>query len=44
LAQDFDVRTDLPQYRIWRHGELVEEPMEVGHVWRDDLVSFAIGC
>jgi uncharacterized protein YcsI (UPF0317 family) len=44
LAQDFDVRTDLPQYRIWRHGELVEEPTEVGHVWRDDLVSFAIGC
>lgn len=44
LARDFDVRTDLPQYRVWRNGELVEEPTDVRHVWRDDLVSFAIGC
>jgi uncharacterized protein YcsI (UPF0317 family) len=44
LANDFDVRTDLPRYRIWRNGELVVEPTEIGHVWRDDLVSFAIGC
>ena len=44
LAADLDIRTDLPLYRVWRNGELVEEPTEIGHVWRDDLVSFAIGC
>ena len=44
LARDLDIRTDLPCYRVWRHGELVEEPTDIGHVWRDDLVSFAIGC
>ena len=44
LCRDFDVRTDLPRYRVWRNGELVEEPTDVRHVWRDDLVSFAIGC
>ncbi|MGC2199568.1 MAG: putative hydro-lyase [Stellaceae bacterium] len=44
LGHDLDIRTDLPRYRIWRHGELVEEPTEVSHVWRDDLVSFALGC
>src|SRR5277367_1942171 len=44
LGQDLDIRTDLPKYRVWRHGELVEEPLEVSHVWRDDLVSFALGC
>jgi uncharacterized protein YcsI (UPF0317 family) len=44
LARDFDVRTDLPRYRIWRNGELVDEPTDVRKVWRDDLVSFAIGC
>ncbi len=44
LARDFDVRTDVPRYRVWRDGELVEEPTDVRHVWRDDLVSFAIGC
>src|SRR5208337_3080421 len=25
LARDLDIRTDLPRYRVWRHGELVEE-------------------
>ncbi len=44
LGRDLDVRTDLPRYRVWRYGELVEEPTSVDHVWRDDLVSFAIGC
>jgi uncharacterized protein YcsI (UPF0317 family) len=44
LGADLDIRTDLPRYRVWRRGELVEEPVEIGHVWRDDLVSFALGC
>src|SRR6266403_5819666 len=44
LGEDLDIRTDLPRYRVWRRGELVEEPLEVSHVWRDDLVSFALGC
>jgi uncharacterized protein YcsI (UPF0317 family) len=44
LGRDIDTRTDIPRYRVWRHGELVEEPTDVRHVWRDDLVSFAIGC
>jgi uncharacterized protein YcsI (UPF0317 family) len=44
LAEDLDIRTDLPRYRVWRHGELVAEPQDVRDVWRDDLVVFAIGC
>ena len=44
LGEDLDIRTDLPRYRVWRHGELVEEPLDISHVWRDDLVSFALGC
>src|SRR3954453_1637598 len=24
LGRDLDIRTDLPRYRVWRHGELVE--------------------
>src|SRR5438445_2353898 len=44
LNEDLDIRTDLPQYRMWRRGELVEEPTEVSRLWRDDLVSFALGC
>lgn len=44
LGADLDVRTDLPKYRVWRRGALVEEPADVRHVWRDDLVTFALGC
>ena len=44
LGADLDIRTDLPRYRVWRNGELIAEPTDVRDVWRDDLVSFAIGC
>jgi uncharacterized protein YcsI (UPF0317 family) len=44
LGKDLDIRTDLPRYRIWRHGELVEEPHDIIHAWRGDLVGFALGC
>lgn len=44
LGLDLDLRTDLPRYRVWRRGELVEEPTEIGGVWRDDLVAFVLGC
>ncbi len=44
LGRDLDIRTDLPLYRVWRHGELVEEPVDIIHAWRGDLVGFALGC
>ncbi|MER6568326.1 putative hydro-lyase [Streptomyces sp. NPDC001093] len=44
LAEGADLRTDLPRYRVWRDGELVEEPTDVHVYWRDDLVSFLLGC
>jgi uncharacterized protein YcsI (UPF0317 family) len=44
LSDDIDIRTDLPKYRVWRNGELAEQPSDIRHLWRDDLVSFAIGC
>jgi uncharacterized protein YcsI (UPF0317 family) len=44
LGEDLDLRTDLPKYRVWRNGEMVEEPTDISHLWRDDLVGFAIGC
>ncbi|BDE97688.1 putative hydro-lyase [Raoultibacter timonensis] len=43
-ATDCDIATDFPKYRIYRHGELVEEVADVSAYWRDDLVSFVIGC
>ena len=44
LGEDIDVRSDLPRYRVWRHGELVDEPTDISGLWRSDLVSFVIGC
>lgn len=43
-ATDCDIATDFPKYRIYRHGELVEETADVAAYWRDDFVSFVIGC
>lgn len=44
LGGDLDIRTDVPRYRVWKHGELLDEPTDIRSHWRDDLVSFAIGC
>lgn len=44
LGEDLDIRTDLPCYRVFRHGELVDEPTDIASYWRDDLVSFVLGC
>ncbi|HEY2927375.1 putative hydro-lyase [Piscinibacter sp.] len=44
LGEDIDIRSDVPRYRVWRHGELVEEPTDIAVLWRDDLVTFVIGC
>ncbi len=41
---DGDVRTDLPGYRVFVDGELVDEPTDVAAYWREDLVSFLVGC
>jgi uncharacterized protein YcsI (UPF0317 family) len=44
LGADLDLRTDLPRYRVWRDGEVVAEPADVQALWREDLVSFVLGC
>ncbi|WP_236574368.1 putative hydro-lyase [Hydrogenophaga sp. PBL-H3] len=44
LGSDIDICSDLPRYRVWRHGELIDEPTDITNLWREDLVSFVIGC
>lgn len=44
VAPDADLRTDLPQYRVWRNGVLVDEPTDISKYWQADFVSFVIGC
>src|SRR5262245_10662182 len=38
-APGADLRTDLPRYRVYRNGELTDEPTDLRTYWRDDLVS-----
>jgi uncharacterized protein YcsI (UPF0317 family) len=44
LGSDLDIRTDIPRYRVWKDGVMVEEPQDIMRWWRDDLVAFVIGC
>jgi len=44
LADDLDIRTDIPRYHIFRDGKFVEEVTDISGYWQDDLVTFALGC
>jgi uncharacterized protein YcsI (UPF0317 family) len=44
LGADVDIRTDIPRYRVFRNGEVIDEPYDILKYWRNDLVSFLIGC
>jgi uncharacterized protein YcsI (UPF0317 family) len=44
MASEADLRTDVPRYRVYENGELVNEPTNIRSYWRDDLVSFLLGC
>ena len=44
LAVNADLRSDLPLYRVYRHGEFVEEKEDILDDWRGDFVSFLLGC
>lgn len=39
-----DIRTDVPLYRVYKNGEMVDEPSTLESHWRDDLVTFLLGC
>jgi uncharacterized protein YcsI (UPF0317 family) len=44
VAPGADLRTDIVQYRIYRHGEIADEVTDATRYWCDDLVAFLIGC
>lgn len=41
---DIDIRTDIARYRVFRDGVAEGEVGDLATVWRDDLVSFVLGC
>lgn len=41
---NIDLRCDIPRYRIFNDGVCKRELADITALWRDDLVSFALGC
>jgi uncharacterized protein YcsI (UPF0317 family) len=44
MAPGADLRTDLPRYRVYEKGVLVEEVKDLSRYWKSDFVSFLLGC
>jgi uncharacterized protein YcsI (UPF0317 family) len=44
FAPGADLRTDTPLYRVYEYGEMTAEVEDISEYWRDDLVSFLLGC
>jgi uncharacterized protein YcsI (UPF0317 family) len=44
MAPGADLRTDIALYRVYEHGQMIAEVEDVSEFWRDDLVSFLLGC
>lgn len=43
-APGSDIRTDVPLYRVYKNGKMVDEPQTLESHWRGDLVTFLLGC
>ena len=44
LGRDLDIRTDIPEYQVFRNGERAETLTDIRDVWRNDFVTFVLGC
>ncbi|WP_069999020.1 putative hydro-lyase [Cellulosilyticum sp. I15G10I2] len=44
IAPQSDIATDIPKYRVYTKGENTGEYADIQSFWREDFVSFIIGC
>ncbi|MBT4042168.1 MAG: putative hydro-lyase [Rhodospirillaceae bacterium] len=44
LGKDIDIRSDVSSYNIYRDGKLADTVLDISDLWRDDLVTFVLGC
>eukprot|EP00040_Diaphanoeca_grandis_P028000 m.160677 g.160677 ORF g.160677 m.160677 type:complete len:640 (+) comp31195_c0_seq2:321-2240(+) len=44
LANSSDIRSDVPAYRVYKHGQLQGVYSDISEFWTDDLVTFYLGC
>ena len=43
-APGSDIRTDVPLFRVYENGILTDEIVDLKKIWRNDFVSFLLGC
>jgi uncharacterized protein YcsI (UPF0317 family) len=41
---DFDIRTDVPLYNVYREGKLIDTKSDILQEWTPDHVAFLLGC
>ena len=41
---DIDIRTDVPVYRVWKEGKIIDEPVSIEKYWKNDFSTFVLGC
>ena len=39
-----DIRTEIPKYKIFRHGQFEKEVDDILDVYTEDMVTFLLGC
>ncbi len=44
MAKGGNILTDIPKYRIYRHGALDKEVADASEYYTDDMTGFLIGC
>ncbi len=44
VAPGADIAREIPKYRLYKNGKLEGEYTDVEALWRDDLVTFLLGC
>lgn len=44
IAKASDITTDIPKYRVYKKGKLEGEYLNIKDYWREDFVSFVLGC
>ncbi len=43
-APEADLRTDIPRYRVFENGRIIDEPYDIQQYWDKNSVAFLLGC
>lgn len=44
LGVDIDIRTDVPEYCVYKNGHLINTTTDILSLWQTGFVTFVIGC